>query len=188
MNLLTTKKPPKEMLVSDLELLEMLINKMKQKLRDNSYEPKVQDVLKAIQLKHKLAPASEAEKIFWEEIEAIRNSELERSYPPPEESLKAQILEIIIGLKGEVKKGALPVKTITDTFNQRRSKESQSQDPEFGLTYKRIGRVLSELGFTKVRTGSGAFAIVWDEGVIHRLSQCLLGTEKYPQEKVKMSP
>jgi len=180
MNPLTTKTIPKEKLASDLELLEMFINKMKQKLQDHSYEPKMQDALKAIQLKHKLAPASEAEKFFWEAIDDIRKEVL---YPEPstKESLKAQILEIIIGLKEEVKKGALPVKTITDAFNQGRSKESQ-------LTYKRIGRVLSELGFTKVRTGSGAFAIVWDEELLRRLSESLLGAEKYPSEKVGTSP
>jgi adenylosuccinate synthase len=180
MNPLTTKTIPKEKLASDLEFLEMLIKKMTQKLQNHSYEPKMQDALKAIQLKQKLAPASEAEKTFWELIDDLRKEVL---YPEPstKENLKAQILEIVIGLKGEVKKGALPVKTITDTFNQGRSKESQ-------LTYKRIGRVLSELGFTKVRTGSGAFAIVWDEEVIHRLSKCLLGAEKYPSEKVGTSP
>ena len=187
MNPLTTKTIPKEKIASDLELLEMFINRMKQKLQDHSYQPKMQDALKAIQLKHKLAPASEAEKTFWGLIDDLRKEVL---YPEPntKENLKAQILEIVIGLREEVKKGALPVKTITDTFNQRRSKESQSQDPEFGLTYKRIGRVLSELGFTKVRTGSGAFAIVWDEEVIHRLSECLLGAEKYPSEEVGTSP
>jgi hypothetical protein len=180
MNPLTTKTIPKEKIASDIELLEMFINKMKQKLQDDSYEPRMQDALKAIQLKHKLAPASEAEKLFWEAIDDIRNEELYKE-PSTKENLKAQILEIIIGLKEEVKKGALPVKTITNAFNQGRSKESQ-------LTYKRIGRVLSELGFTKVRTGSGAFAIVWDEEVIHRLSQCLLGAEKYPSEEVGTSP
>jgi hypothetical protein len=180
MNPLISKTIPKEKITSDLELLEMFINKMKQKLQDDSYEPKMQDALKAIQLKHKLAPDSEAEKTFWGLIDDLRKEVL---YPEPstKENLKAQILEIIIGLKGEVKKGALPVKTITDAFNQRRSKDSQ-------LTYKRIGRLLSELGFTKVRTGSGAFAIVWDEEVIHRLSQSLVGTEKYPSEEVGTSP
>ena len=187
MNPLTTKTIPKEKIASDIELLEMFINKMKQKLQDDSYEPKMQDALKAIQLKHKLAPDSEAEKTFWGLIDDLRKEVLSPE-PSTKENLKAQILEIVIGLREEVKRGALPVKTITDTFNQERSKESQSQDPEFGLTYKRIGRVLSELGFTKVRTGSGTFAIVWDEEVIHRLSQSLLGAEKYPSEEVGTSP
>ena len=183
MDPLTTKTIPKEKIASDIELLEMFISKMKQKLQDHSYEPKMQDAIKAIQLKHKLLPDSESEEIFWQLIDDIRSSEYEKlnSKPSPKESLKAQILEIIMGLKAEVKKGALPVKTITDTFNRERTEESR-------LTYKRIGGFLSQLGFTKVRTGSGAFAIVWDEELIQRLSPSLLGTEKYPSPEVRTSP
>jgi hypothetical protein len=161
MNPLTTKTIPKEKIASDIELLEMCIKKMKQKLQDHSYQPRMQDAIKAIQLKHKLAPDSEAEKTFWELIDGIKRSEYEESNsePSPKESLKGQILEIIMGLKEEVKNGALPVKIITDTFNQGRSKRSR-------LTYHRIGRLLSTMGFTKVKTQGGSSAIIWDDKLL----------------------
>jgi hypothetical protein len=62
--------------ISDLRLLELLINKFIEKLEKNGFEPKVQDALKAIQLKQKLAQTSEAEKIFWELIDQLRKEEL----------------------------------------------------------------------------------------------------------------
>ena len=64
--------------ISDLRLLEMLINKFIEKLEKNGFEPKVQDALKAIQLKQKLAQTSEAEKVFWELIDQLRKEELSR--------------------------------------------------------------------------------------------------------------
>jgi len=62
----------------------MLIKKIVAKLEKNSWEAKVGDVLKAIQLKQKLAPTSDksrisqAEKVFWEMIEEIRKEELSK--------------------------------------------------------------------------------------------------------------
>jgi hypothetical protein len=64
--------------ISDLRLLEMLINKFIEKLEKNGFVPKVQDALKAIQLKQKLAQTSEAERIFWELIDQLRAEELGR--------------------------------------------------------------------------------------------------------------
>ncbi len=168
----------------------MLIKKIIKKLEENSYEPKVQDALKAIQLKQKLVQTSMAEKIFWQAIDEIRRSELKKSNSPPSservepenrpESLEAQILRTIIGLKSQVKRGMLPVKTITDSFNQGftlkgftlKGKSEQNQ-----LTYHRIGKILSAMGFTKARTNSGAVAIFWDEKLLEQM------TEKYHQEK-----
>jgi hypothetical protein len=166
-----TKDPP------DLKLLEILINKIIKKLEDNSYEPKVQDALKAIQLKQKLAQTSEAEKTFWQLIDDIRRLELGPTASEPVEStcserseskdqperVMAQILRTIIGLKEEVKRGMLPVKTITDSFNQGKCKESQ-------LTYQRIGRILSAMGFVKGRVGSNS-GILWDQENIERLEK-----------------
>jgi muramidase (phage lysozyme) len=57
---------------TDFQLLEKLIKRFIEKLEKNGFEPKVQDVLKAIQLKQKLAQTSEAEKIFWELIDQLR--------------------------------------------------------------------------------------------------------------------
>ena len=65
--------------ISDLRLLEMLINKFIEKLEKNGFEPKVQDALRAIQLKQKLAQTSEAEKIFWELIDQLRKEELNKT-------------------------------------------------------------------------------------------------------------
>ena len=62
--------------VSDLRLLELLINKFIEKVEKNGFEPRVQDALKAIQLKQKLAKTSEAEKIFWELIDQLKKEEL----------------------------------------------------------------------------------------------------------------
>jgi hypothetical protein len=156
-----TKTIPKEKIASDIELLEMFINQMKQKLQDHTYQPRMQDAIKAIQLKHKLAPKSEVEETFWGFLDGIRKSEYEKldSKPNTKESLKAQILEIIMSLKEEVKNGTLPVKTITDAFNQGRSKESQ-------LTYHRIGRFLSTMGFIKAKTRGGCSAIIWDDKLL----------------------
>jgi hypothetical protein len=66
--------------ISDLRLLELLINKFIEKLQKNGFEPKVQDALKAIQLKQKLAQTSEAEKIFWELIDQLKKEELDKGH------------------------------------------------------------------------------------------------------------
>jgi hypothetical protein len=141
-----------------LKFLETLIDKLIKRLEDDSYKPKVTDALKAIQLKQKVAKTSEAEKIFWQEIENIRNEELPKLYPDPN-NLESQIKATIFGLRFQVKNGILPVKTITDTFNQDKSKESQ-------LTYQRIGRLLSTMGFRKVKTPNGSSAILWDDNLL----------------------
>jgi hypothetical protein len=157
-----------------LKFLEILIDKGIRRLEDKSFEPNIRDTLKAIQLKQKLSEAKSvgmaktseversethrAEKIFWQEIEAIRNEELPKLYPETI-NLESQILSIILSLKPQVKNGILPVKTITDTFNQGRSKESQ-------LTYRRIGGLLSSMGFRKAKTHAGTYAILWDDNLL----------------------
>ncbi len=140
------------------KLLDILIERGIKTLEDKSYKPRIRDALKAIQLKQGLGKAPEAEKIFWELIESIRRDELERLHPK-RINLEAQITNTIIGLKQQVRNGILPVKIITDTFNQGRSKQSR-------LTYHRIGRLLSSIGFTKARTRSGAYAILWDDNLL----------------------
>ncbi|MFH1374781.1 MAG: hypothetical protein ABII79_13410 [bacterium] len=79
-------------------------------------------------------------------------------------SLEAQILLTIISLEDEVEKGILPVKVITDTFNDGKSERSQ-------ITYQRVGKRLSAMGLRKGRTGDGASAIFWDEDKIRRMEQ-----------------
>ena len=140
------------------KLLDMLIERCIKRLEDKAYKPRIRDALKAIQLKQEVVKTSESEKIFWELIESIRRDELKRLYPQAID-LEAQIQNTIIGLKQQVKNGILPVKTITDTFNQGKSKESQ-------FTYHRIGRLLSTMGFRKAKTQTGTYAILWDDELL----------------------
>ena len=143
-----------------LKFIDLLIDKSIKRLQSKSYKPKIQDALRAIRLKDKVFQTSEAEKIFWELIEGIREEELPRLYPETEPiDPESQITNTIAGLKYLVTNGILPVKTITDTFNQNRSKESQ-------LTYSRIGRLLSAMGFRKARTPNGCSAILWDDQLL----------------------
>jgi hypothetical protein len=162
---------------TQLKFLKTLIDKLIKRLEEDSYKPKVQDALKAIQLQQKVAKTSEAEKIFWEEIEAIRQEELPKLYPETI-SLESQIQNTIIGLKHLVKNGILPVKTITDTFNQGRSKESQ-------LTYRRIGGLLSSMGFRKAKTHAGTYAILWDDNL---LSQNTFSNDEKNEKQPSASP
>ena len=141
-----------------LKLLDTLIDKIIQRMDDNSCQPKIRDALKAIQLREKVAKTSEAEKFFWEEIETIRRCELRKLYPEPT-SLKVQIQETILGLKDLVKNGILPLKTVTDAFNQARSKQGR-------LTYRRMTRLLSAMGFTRAKTPNGCSAIIWDDELL----------------------
>jgi hypothetical protein len=95
------RKISKRKHISDLELLEMLIKRIIEKLEKNSCEAKVQDALKAIQLKQKLTLDSntslsssknricEAEKMFWEMIDEIRKEELSK----PSLQLKKDMLK-----------------------------------------------------------------------------------------------
>lgn len=80
------------------------------------------------------------------------------------DSLEAQILMTLIGLKGQVERGILPVKVITDAFNEGKSEKSQ-------VTYQRVGRRLSAMGFKKARASDGASAIIWDEESIERMKE-----------------
>ena len=144
---------------TQLEFLETLIDKLIKRLDENSYKPKVQDVLKAIQLRQKLVKTPDTEKLFWDEIEAIRQEELPKLYPEEPVSLETQIQNTIIGLKDQVKNGILPLKPIADAFNQRRSKESQ-------LSHHRIAKLLSTMGFRKAKTHGGYSAIIWDDKLL----------------------
>jgi len=146
-----------------LKLVEILIDKIIKRLEENSFEPKVQDALKAIQLRQKLVKTSEAEEMFWQAIDDISQSEQLRikNLESQTENLQAQILKNIMRLKYEVKNGMLSVKTITDALNQGKSRECQ-------LTYQRIGRLLSTMGFQKARAGNNS-AILWDEEKIDQM-------------------
>ncbi len=141
-----------------LELLDLLIHNTVKGLQQKSYKPRIQDALKAIQLRGKVAKASEGEEIFWDLIEGIREDELPKMYPQTP-SLEAQIQNTILGLKPQVKNGVLPVKIITDTLNHGKSEECR-------LTYHRVGRLLSKMGFRKAKTPNGCYAILWDDNLL----------------------
>ena len=79
------------------------------------------------------------------------------------EGLEAQILTVIIRLKDQRDKGILPVKTITDAFNVDKLDKSK-------VTYHRVGRRLSAMGFKKARAGNNA-AIMWDEEKVKRMAE-----------------
>jgi DNA primase catalytic core len=78
------------------------------------------------------------------------------------DSLEAQILTVVMVLEDQVERGILPIKTITDTFNEDRAEKAK-------ITYQKVGRRLSAMGFKKARTSDGASAIVWDEEHIARV-------------------
>ena len=80
------------------------------------------------------------------------------------DSLEAHILAVVARLGDQVERRLLPVKKITDAFNEGRPEKAQ-------VTYQRIGRRLSAMGFKKDRGGDGAFAIVWDEELLNKLKQ-----------------
>ena len=143
---------------TELKFLETLIDKLIKRLDEDSYKPRVQDALKAIQLKQKVAKTSEGEKAFWDMIEEVRQEELPKMYPE-ENNLESQIKATISSLRFQVKNGILPVKTITDTYNQGKSEETR-------LSYQRIGRLLSTLGFAKAKTSNGSSAILWNENLL----------------------
>ncbi|HUU29587.1 MAG TPA: CHC2 zinc finger domain-containing protein [archaeon] len=80
------------------------------------------------------------------------------------DSLEAQILMVLIGLEDEVERGILPVKKITDAFNEGKSEKSQ-------VTYQKVGRRLTAMGFKKARASDGASTIIWDKESIERMKE-----------------
>jgi len=96
-------------------------------------------------------------------LRLVRELEAERLIEKAD-SLEAQILMTLIGRKGHVERGILPVKAITDAFNEGKSEKSQ-------VTYQRVGRRLSAMGFKKARASDGASAIIWDEESIERMKE-----------------
>jgi hypothetical protein len=134
-----------------LELLEILVDKIIKGLEDDSCRPRVRDALTAIQLMEKVAKSSQSEDIFWQMIDDIRKSEM---FDPP--TIEDQIEETILGLRHLVKNGVLQVKTIADAFNQNKSEQAR-------LTYRRMGALLSGMGFIKAKTSNGCCAIIWDD-------------------------
>jgi hypothetical protein len=115
------------------------------------------DILKPIQQIIRLV-RPEREAYFMKLVKKLESEKLIEKA----DSIEAQILTVLSGLRGNVDKGMLPVKDITDSFNEDRS-------DKYKVTYQRIGRRLSAMGFSKVRTSNGASAIVWDAEKLERI-------------------
>jgi putative DNA primase/helicase len=80
------------------------------------------------------------------------------------DSLEAQILRVIDGMRDRVARGILPYKMITDAFNEGKSEK-------YHFTTKRMGAKLSAMGFEKGFDGEGAAAIIWNEEKLQRLME-----------------
>ena len=145
-----------------LEFIELLIDKSTERLKRKTYKPKIQDALRAIRLKHKVFKDSEAENALWNMIEKVRQEELPKMFPesaPEPLDLESQIINTIKGLEYQVTNGTLPVQTITDYFNYHKPNEIR-------LSYSRLGRILSAMGFRKTRISNGRSAIFWDDRLL----------------------
>jgi hypothetical protein len=141
-----------------LKLLDTLVEKIIEALAENSCKVKVSDALKAIQLREKVAKNSEAEQIFWQMIEEIKAEGPPGSHPEFT-PLQRQIHSAILPLRDSVKNAILPVKTITESFNSSRSEQAQ-------LTTRRMGKLLTGMGFTMVKASNGSSAIIWDDDLL----------------------
>ncbi|MBU2540928.1 MAG: toprim domain-containing protein [Candidatus Omnitrophica bacterium] len=115
------------------------------------------DILKPIQQIIRLV-RPEREAYFLKLVKRLESEKLIEKA----DTIEAQILAVLSNLRSNVDKGMLPVKEITDSFNEDRS-------DKYKVTYQRIGRRLSAMGFSKVRTSNGASAIVWDEEKLERI-------------------
>lgn len=144
----------------DLKLIQKIIDRGSQMLEDESYFPRIQDILKAIQLREKVTKMVKEEdsKSFWDMIEEVRQEELPKMYPD-ENSLESLIKAAIYSLRFEVKTGIVSVKAITDAYNLGRSEDTR-------LTYTRMGRLLTRMGFVKAKTSNGCSAIFWNDSLL----------------------
>ena len=115
------------------------------------------DILKPLQQIIRLVKP-EREPLFLQLIKELEETRLIEKT----DSLEAQILRQIIGLKEVINKGTLPVKDITDSLNADRPDKYQ-------LSYQRIGRRLLAMGFKKAWTATGTAAIILDEEAIEQL-------------------
>lgn len=73
---MTTAPEPKKKRPSDLEVLEEIQDKIIEELRNKEINPKVGDLLKALELKMKLRLPEEEKQKIWELIEQLRKEEL----------------------------------------------------------------------------------------------------------------
>ena len=79
------------------------------------------------------------------------------------DSFEAQLLSAVIQLRGQVDRGLLPVKTITDAFNEGKLDKWQ-------ISYTRVGKCLAAMDFDKGKTHNGAAGIVWNKEKVGRMA------------------
>lgn len=72
------KKRGKEKL-GDLEVIQLVIDAGVEQAGKKKLTARAADVLKAIELKQKVAPAAEGEKVFWQLIDQLRREELSKN-------------------------------------------------------------------------------------------------------------
>jgi hypothetical protein len=89
------------------------------------------------------------------------------------DSLEGQILKVVWSLRGEVQRGILPVKRITDALNEDLTEREK-------LTYHKVGRRLWALGLDRGDTGNNTAALVWNEKKIVQIS-CAYGVKEIPE-------
>lgn len=89
-------------------------------------------------------------------------------------TIEAQLLNIVFQHFNAGNNGALDVKVIADNFNKHK-------EEKFKLTYQRIGRMLSALGFQKGKNSKGSRTIILDENKIIKLK------EQYGYEDIMLS-
>jgi hypothetical protein len=96
-------------------------------------------------------------------LRLVREFEAERLVEKAD-SLEARILMMILQLRERVSRERLPVKLITDVFNEDRPERNR-------ITYQMVGRRLSAMEFKKTRMADGGSAIIWDEEKIERMRE-----------------
>ncbi|MFH0926826.1 MAG: CHC2 zinc finger domain-containing protein [bacterium] len=117
------------------------------------------DILKPIQQIIRLVKP-EREPYF---LRLVRELESARSVDKMD-TIEAKVLMTLINLSDRVEKGTLPIKLITDTFNE-------DLPEKFTVTYQRVGRLLASMGFKKARGSDGASLIYWDDESIERMKE-----------------
>lgn len=95
--------------------------------------------------------------VFLELVEQVKHAGDAQEQP----GLLAELVGVLHGLAVRVQHGALPVKVVTEAWNQARPLGC-------GLTPHRVGRLLGELGFQKRTVGNGSAAIIWNPEFLNR--------------------
>lgn len=78
------KAAPKGKAGSDSEILDELIQLILEDIRNKGGRFKVAELLKTLEVKRKLAPNDDRERLFWEMIDRIRVEELPNKNSEPE--------------------------------------------------------------------------------------------------------